>query len=131
MLSDMQLQEGSTSATEIVHIVQALQRHVNMASYTALDHDSEAFWTLNTFKALCSAAVHNLKGPSQGMPPGVISFHCEAAMAALSQYGCKVKESPPYGSEDADQELLHKICKVVNVLSLFLLSSFDHVPHRI
>ena len=102
------LQQGSTSATEVERVVETLQGHLDMASYTTLDPDSEAFRTLNQFKTLYS------KGPTQSTPLGVISFHCEAAMAALSQYGLKVKERCGSGSEDADSVRLRKICKVTS-----------------
>jgi hypothetical protein len=106
------LQEGSTNATKIVHVVQALQGHVN---------SSYIFQTLD-----------QLKGTTHGAPPCVvISFHCEATMAALSQYGCKVKEWPQKGYEDAHLERLRQICKVVNLLSLFTPLSFDHNPQNL
>ena len=111
------LQEGSTSATEAVRVVQALQGHLNKASYATVDGDSEALQTLNQFKALYST-VHNSKGFTQSAPPRVmssVSFHCEAAMAALSQYGCKVNERPGNGAEDADLKRLRKICEVLNI----------------
>jgi hypothetical protein len=102
------LQQGSTSTTEVERVVETLQGHLDMASYTTLDPDSEAFRTLNQFKTLYS------KGPTHSTLPGVISFHCEAAMAALSQFGCKVKERPGNGSEDVDSVRLRKICKVTS-----------------
>lgn len=116
------LQEGSASAAEIARVDQALQGRLKTASCTTLDRDSAASRTLNQFKTLHST-TH--------APAGIlsVSFHCEAAMAALSQYGCKVEEWPWNGYEDALR--LRKICKVLNVLSWFPFSSFDRHHCRI
>ena len=118
------LQEGSAGAAEIALVVQALQDHLKTMSPTTLDRNSEAFRTLNQFKTL-HLTTHAPWGEISSA-----SFHCEAAMAALSQYSCKFKEWPRNGSDDADSGQLREICKVLNILS-FPFSSFDHYYCRI